>query len=222
MDARVGLLFVLVLSINWATDARNLVSSDLSGFEEVGKKVDVCTFCEQYASEAVTYLSENKTQTEVIELLQTTCSQLHSLKEQCITLVDYYATIFFSEVSSMQADEFCKKVNLCEEARISSVSMKEDKCDVCQHAVAEILQKLQDPDAKLEIIEMLLKGCDAVENYVKKCKAMVFEYGPQILANAQKFLEHTDICSTIHACSSPKTTSQEVLSESQILMVTSS
>ncbi|KAK4582228.1 hypothetical protein RGQ29_025410 [Quercus rubra] len=43
----------------------------------------------------------------------------------------------------------------------------------------------------LEIIELLLKACNSMENYVKKCKKMVFEYGPLILANAEKFLEST-------------------------------
>ncbi|GAB4856266.1 hypothetical protein Ancab_014193 [Ancistrocladus abbreviatus] len=222
MDSRFQLFFLLVLSITWACDTRNLAASDLSGLDKADKKVDVCASCEEYVSEAVTYLSENKTQTEVMELLHMACSQLHSLEEQCITLVGYYATIFFSKVSSIRADRFCKKVGLCENARISSLSVNEDKCDVCHRAVAEILQKLQDPDAKLEIIEMLLKGCDALEKYVKKCKAMVFEYGPLILANAEKFLEQTDICIKFHACSSPATTSQEALSDGQILMVTSS
>ncbi|CAL5321739.1 unnamed protein product [Camellia sinensis] len=35
-------------------------------------------------------------------------------------------------------------------------------------------------EQKLEIIELLLKACDAVENYVKKCKTLVFEYRPFI------------------------------------------
>lgn len=31
---------------------------------------------------------------------------------------------------------------------------------------------------------------------------MVFEYGPLVLANAEKFLETTDICTTLRACKS--------------------
>lgn len=33
-----------------------------------------------------------------------------------------------------------------------------------------------------------------------QCKKLVLEYGPLILANAEKFLEATDICTSIHAC----------------------
>ncbi|GAB2232102.1 hypothetical protein Droror1_Dr00011124 [Drosera rotundifolia] len=75
---------------------------------------------------------------------------------------------------------------------------------------------------QLEIIEIMLKACDALEDYIKKCKAMVFEYGPVILTNAEKFLESNDLCATLHAYASSTTeeTSQD-LSDSKILMVTS-
>ncbi|KAL8154428.1 hypothetical protein V2J09_012188 [Rumex salicifolius] len=32
---------------------------------------------------------------------------------------------------------------------------------------------------------------------------MVFEYGPLILVNAEKYLENTDVCATLHACGKP-------------------
>ncbi|GAB2255218.1 hypothetical protein Droror1_Dr00008996 [Drosera rotundifolia] len=219
MDLRFGLFFVLFMAFNSACDARELPSSDFSGTTD--NKVDVCTLCEQYSTLALNYLSENKTQAEVIEVLHDACSQMHSLEKQCITLVDYYAPALFSQLSLVDADEFCKKVNLCENAKILYL-LKEDKCDLCHQAIDEVKLKLKDPDSKLEIIEIMLKACDALEDYIKKCKAMVFEYGPLILTNAEKFLESNDICTTLHACASStsEATSQD-LSDSKILMVTS-
>lgn len=35
-----------------------------------------------------------------------------------------------------------------------------------------------------------------------QCKRLVFQYGPIILANAEKFLESTDICAAAHVCRS--------------------
>ncbi|KAK3015339.1 hypothetical protein RJ639_007282 [Escallonia herrerae] len=127
---------------------------------------------------------------------------------QCITLVDYYAPLFFLEVSSVQPGNFCQKVNLCEKMVVVVQHLGEDSCSLCQYAVAEALLKLKDPDTQLEIIELLLKACDAVESYVKKCKIMVFEYAPLILANAEQLLETTDICTVLHACD-PSTASSE-------------
>lgn len=52
----------------------------------------VCTFCEEFASQALDYLTENKTRTEIIDGLHVVCSQVHSFKQQVLPLlkmVDY-------------------------------------------------------------------------------------------------------------------------------------
>ncbi|XP_008245127.1 PREDICTED: prosaposin [Prunus mume] len=227
MDVRVGVLVLFVLGASWAGDARHLANLNLpvtktahhiqevetqtlqvSGDEFVGND-NVCTLCEEFAAQALDYLDENKTQTEIIEALHQTCSQLRSFKQQCITLVDYYAPLFFLEVYSLQPSEFCRKVNLCQQVALFSSQLREDSCGLCHRAVSEVLVKLKDPDTQLEIIELLLKACNSVENYAKKCKRIVFEYGPLFLANAEQFLETTDICTTLHACNSSVASTEE-------------
>ncbi|THG07399.1 hypothetical protein TEA_004839 [Camellia sinensis var. sinensis] len=54
-------------------------------------------------------------------------------------------------------------------------------CDARELTTTELSGRetvISDVSVQLEIIELLLKACDAVENYVKKCKTLVFEYGP--------------------------------------------
>ncbi|KAG5552842.1 hypothetical protein RHGRI_010823 [Rhododendron griersonianum] len=176
---------------------------------EVGGNENVCTMCEEFAAEAIKYLVENKTQLEIIDILHKTCSQLVPLEQQCITLVDYYVPFLFQEIGSVQPGEFCQTVNLCEPRVVTSVPLSEDKCEICEYAVEEVLLKLKDPDTQLDILELLLKACDAVESYVKKCKTMVLEYGPLILSNAEEFLETVDICTVIHACDLPYAGSEQ-------------
>ena len=216
MGQRVGLLFLVLLSASWACDARQL-GDQLSVLEmskqegedesrtskKVSQKDNVCAMCEEFASKAVDYLSENKTQTEIIDLLHVTCSRLGSFKQQCITLVDYYAPLFFLEIATVQPADFCQKVNLCQQIAAFSSQLQEDSCKLCHRTVSEIITKLEDPDTQLEILELLLKGCNSMENYAKKCKRMVFEYAPIILTNAEQFLETTDVCTILHACQSP-------------------
>ncbi|XP_052175459.1 uncharacterized protein LOC127790199 [Diospyros lotus] len=224
MVIKLGLLVLFLLGGNWACDARELMTGDLSretiasdilvlqielkdsewevrSSEEVGKKETVCTFCEELAAEAINYLQENKTQ-EIIDMLHKTCSQLLHFEQQCITLVDYYVPLLFSKIESMQPGDICRKLNLCELRTINSRLTSESKCKICHHAVEEVLLKFEDPETQLEIIRLLLKACNAVKGYTKKCKTMVFEYGPLILFNAEKFLEKTDICTAIRACDS--------------------
>ncbi|XP_043704447.1 proactivator polypeptide-like 1 [Telopea speciosissima] len=213
MGVRVWLLFLLVLGIIWAcVDARTLLISDLSvlqiSYKEPKSEIQastvattnerVCTLCEQFTTQALEYLGDNKTQTQIIKDLHLACHKLHSFKQQCITLVDYYTPLFFMELDTIQPEDFCWKMNLYDQILIASP--EQNGCTLCHHAVAEILIKLKDPDTQLEIIEMLLKGCDSVENHVKECKKLVFDHGPLLMDNAVQFLELTDICSALHAC----------------------
>lgn len=50
--------------------------------EEVSKNNELCTLCEDFASEALNYLSENKTQTEIISILHKSCSKIPTIKQQ--------------------------------------------------------------------------------------------------------------------------------------------
>lgn len=50
--------------------------------QEIAGNTKVCTLCEEFASQALDYLSENKTQTEIVEILHNSCSQLQSFKQQ--------------------------------------------------------------------------------------------------------------------------------------------
>lgn len=79
---------------------------------------------------------------------------LFSVLFQCIVLVDYYAPLFFLEVSSINAGDFCRKVNLCEEGISMSVDLPKDKCDLCHTVVSEALLKLKDPDTEVAFSQL--------------------------------------------------------------------
>ncbi|CAA7389290.1 unnamed protein product [Spirodela intermedia] len=211
MAVRLGLLFLLLVSVNWVhADVRSIEASDLAVSEGKVKNENLCILCEQFAGQALDYLNDNKTQEEAIESLHHACSELHHLREQCILLVDYYAPLFFLEIGLVQPEQFCTKVNLCGAKLPVHLPKAEDACSVCEHAIVDVLTKLKDPETQLEIIEVLIKACNKVEQYKQQCKKLVFEYGPLILVNAEKFLETTDVCVTIRACKpSPTETAVE-------------
>ncbi|OVA12658.1 Saposin-like type B [Macleaya cordata] len=190
MGVKGGLLFLLVLGVSWIfVDARSLPISDVSNVTNDR----VCTLCEQFTAEAITYLGENKTQTEIINTLHLACSRMLSFKQECLTLVDYYAPLFFLEMATIQPGDFCEKMNLCDEQFPNG-------CKMCHQAIEEVMDKLEDPDTQLEIMEILLKACNAEKKYAKRCKRLVFEYGPLIMVNAEQYLAARDICTSIHIC----------------------
>ncbi|KAL2250331.1 UNVERIFIED_CONTAM: hypothetical protein Sindi_2155400 [Sesamum indicum] len=158
---------------------------------ELRKNEKLCTLCEEFATEALNYLSENKTQTEIIGILHKSCSRIPSFKQQCIVLVDYYAPLFFLEVSSIQAEDFCRKVDLCEEGVSISQELSKDKCDICHNAVTEALLKLKDPDTELEIVQLLLKACNSIGKNVQKVSVTEKELLGQ-------FKEYSIVMTVIH------------------------
>lgn len=50
--------------------------------KEVAGNENVCTLCEEFTAQALDYISENKTQTEIITILQNSCSKLKSFQQQ--------------------------------------------------------------------------------------------------------------------------------------------
>ncbi|PKI38016.1 proactivator polypeptide-like 1 isoform X1 [Punica granatum] len=225
MDVRIGFFVLVVLGTLGTSSARqlphNLEALNCPEQVYVVRNDKVCTLCKEYATMALDYLSENKTKTEIIVLLHLSCSQLHAFKAECVILVDHYAPLFFNEISSIQPGEFCKKVDLCQKVAIISSQIKEDSCEFCQNTVSELMDKLKDPDTQMDIIQLLLKACNSMQNYVKKCKRMLLEYGPLIIANAEEFLDKTDICTAVHAFSALSTVKEVALPTTEEVVVLS-
>ncbi|KAE9603165.1 putative saposin [Lupinus albus] len=205
-----GLLFLIVLGAAWSCDARYLgiANSDTAISVQNGKS-DVCALCEEYAAEALDYLNDENNQKEIIGTLHNTCYQMLSFKKQCTELVDYYVSLFFSQVASVQPRELCKKLILCPNSANTSSQVQESSCGFCRDAVSALVVKLKDPDTELQIMQELLKMCNSMENLTKNCKRMVLEYGPLIFVNADKFLKTEEICTALHACPAATEVSRE-------------
>eukprot|EP01018_Ginkgo_biloba_P029354 Gb_31133 [translate_table: standard] len=161
-----------------------------------------CEICEQFTEEAIYYMSQNKTQSEVLSVLHQSCSKLRNFGAECHSLVDYYAPLFFLEVTTINSKEFCQKINFCSSSGSFSVRFQPKNCALCESAILEIKTELQDPDTQMKVIQMMLDGCKRVPSYMKECKKLVFEYGPLILANIEQYLDANDVCTKIHVCES--------------------
>jgi saposin len=174
----------------------------------------LCSACENFASGAVTYLSEKQTQDKIMKLLHDACSQSFSLEQKCVELMDSYATLLFAKISEIKPEEFCKQYGLCRETALFSGVGSGSSCVFCHHLLDEIMSKLKDPDAEFEIIQILIKECNKIEGHVQQCKRLVLQYIPLILVNGEKFLEKNDVCALVQACpASQKTTISSFLDE---------
>lgn len=68
---------------------------------------------------------------------------------QCMNVVDYYAPLLFLEVSTVQPEEFCRTIDLCEKVVSISKHRSQGSCEFCHHVVSEALSKLEDPNTKV-------------------------------------------------------------------------
>lgn len=172
----------------------------------------VCSTCEKFMSEAVSYLSEKQTQDKVMEFLHDACSKSFSFEEKCVELMDSYATLLFAKITEIKPEAFCKQYGLCRDTAIFSGVRSNSTCVFCHHLLDEIMSKLKDPDAELEIIQILIKECNKIEGHVQQCKKLVLQYIPLVLVNGEKFLEKNDVCALLQACpASQKKTFSSVL-----------
>lgn len=160
----------------------------------------LCVLCEQYSTEALVYLRQKETQTEILSVLHHTCASLGPLRQQCMTLVDYYIPAFFLEISVLKPEELCESAHLCPKGAAARSSTRGEACGLCHHVLVEVLTMLKDPNTKLEIVGLLFKTCSKAKNYEPQCKRLVLDYIPLILVKTQTFLETTDVCFTTHAC----------------------
>ncbi|TKW27964.1 hypothetical protein SEVIR_3G292600v4 [Setaria viridis] len=206
MITRVQVTFLISLVL-WCSTS--LALDDAAGIKTpnagtvspaMNENPQLCQLCEEFASEALFYLKENETQTEIIATLHQACSKFPSFKLECTRLVDYYAPLFFTKIASLSPEDFCVSVSFCAEATFIRLPRHEDTCTLCHEVVDEIVTNLEDPDMELKIIEILLKGCNNAENFVQKCKRLIIQNAPIVMEYIKKFLEKRDFCNSIHVC----------------------
>lgn len=81
---------------------------------------------------------------------------------QCLTLVNYYGPLFFLEISSIQPQQFCQKVALCQKVAFFSQQISNNTCNLCHYAVSEVLVKLKDPDTQVRCLGYIFQTHDPV------------------------------------------------------------
>lgn len=223
MDTGVQAMFIISLVL-WCTISFALDDAAATRIPNVGilplsmkENPQLCQLCEEFASEALFYLNENETQTEIIDTLHQACSKFGSFKLECTRLVDYYVPLFFTKIASLSPEEFCASASFCGGVTFIRLPRHEDTCTLCHEVVDEVVTNLEDPDMELKIIEILLKGCNNAEDYVQKCKRLIIQNAPIIMENIKKFLEKRDFCNSIHVCGS-----KSVRAGSQVLRSLSS
>lgn len=70
---------------------------------------------------------------------------------QCLSMVDHYTQLFFTQISEIKSDQICKKLNLCQAMTKAALASQvhQGNCEACRETVSEVITKLKDPETKV-------------------------------------------------------------------------
>ncbi|GFY83832.1 hypothetical protein Acr_03g0006060 [Actinidia rufa] len=212
MGVTAGVFVLFVLGTCWTSDAREIMTSGLSGRETLTSDGSA------FVSMALKYLKQSKTPLEMFNTIRESCSQMGSYKQQCTTMVDDFGSQLMMGIATMQPGFLCGKFNFSEHNTLMTSSLRSldqsslvslDWCQICHGVVAEVIVQLKDPDTRAAIIQGMQSACNFARNYAGMCHALVSGIGPLALLEVEKFLESRDLCTTFRVCNSTSASSPQ-------------
>ncbi|XP_077253413.1 uncharacterized protein LOC143892576 [Tasmannia lanceolata] len=176
----------------------------------------ICYSCLDVSRKVEQILTDPKVLEKFVMLSADVCNLLPSdIQVKCIQMSEMYihqAVLFLQEYFSEES--LCNSTGLCSEnakvllmssngteKQISANKISDERtCKTCRDAIDELRNDLDNPEKQIKVIRFLLKACENAKNHVRECKKLVFEYGPLVLANLDKYLSSNDLCHMLHIC----------------------
>ncbi|CAA6658131.1 unnamed protein product [Spirodela intermedia] len=189
-----------------------------------------CHSCREVSRKAERFLNDPSLYKEVEKISGEVCHIIRSdLQVKCRKLLELYlreGILFFQIVfleknlcnytgfcpasnrtnssSSISAEQSPIRLPSLGEINLPSFMMKARAgCDACHVAAEQIRRGLDDHEQQIKIIKALLEACESLPSHANQCKRSVFQYGPLVLGNLQKFLIGNDLCILLRMCDSP-------------------
>ncbi|KAH7293347.1 hypothetical protein KP509_28G021800 [Ceratopteris richardii] len=166
-----------------------------------------CKMCTEFAEEALVYVQDSKTETEILDALHVQCAKLGDFESQCNMLVDVYGPLYISKLDSLTPDQVCQKARMCNAPSIRDPA----SCATCQFAVLQMKAKLQNPAVQEKMMQALIDQCNKVPAHTTQCKELLTQYGPFIFAHLDTYMNPETICAEIHACESKKKKTEDMV-----------
>eukprot|EP01126_Amoeba_proteus_P016716 TRINITY_DN1782_c0_g3_i2.p1 TRINITY_DN1782_c0_g3~~TRINITY_DN1782_c0_g3_i2.p1 ORF type:complete len:176 (+),score=34.04 TRINITY_DN1782_c0_g3_i2:57-584(+) len=97
-----------------------------------------CTFCEYVIQIAETYIENNATEQEVIDLFSKACSVLPSpYNTLCQQEVDQWGPVIIQWIINKEDPQaICSQLHLCTVTRLARRTVQQSSCDICQLVVS--------------------------------------------------------------------------------------
>ncbi|XP_077999573.1 prosaposin-like isoform X1 [Glandiceps talaboti] len=177
---------------------------------------DICTECKKFIGEAQQALKDNKTQEEVMEILDEFCQALGPLETQCQDYVNEYIRQIMNLIATeLDPETICFGLGFCQgrlagKLTVPIVDIKPAKkvaqkssieCAVCTLAMQEIDSLITQNSTISEIISVVDKVCTILPDTIRgECKTFIDDYGVQIINLLVLKLSPNEICTKLGLC----------------------
>ncbi|KAK7082394.1 hypothetical protein SK128_021438, partial [Halocaridina rubra] len=171
------------------------------------KQSAVCVLCEFAMMQLDNMLSENATESQIIEVVDFVCAHLPgTIADDCIGFVEEYGdAIIKLLVHELSPKTICQEIKLCEAPQFISmrttVDLQLDECQICKGVVSYVDKKLKDGDLTLRIEIILEEVCNLFPSVTRdKCRSMIEVYGPYLVNLLAELGDPDKVCQAVKLC----------------------
>jgi saposin len=166
-----------------------------------------CTACEFLVKQAELYLSQNKTDEDILNFLSNDCKILNdkSWIATCQGLVSTYGPqIIHMLVNKEDPTTVCTELKICTSANDMVDTPEAADCALCQFLVGRVEGYLASNMTETAIVDALLKDCAILRetNIVATCKNLVGTYGAEIITLLVNEENPDQVCLKLKVCTS--------------------
>jgi saposin len=171
-----------------------------------------CEICKVVVKEAVKYLDDNKTETEVKDAVENVCTLFGSFESQCKDLIDsYFDQIWQALVNNVTPDEVCSTIQLCASGVKSDVPLKRGRgkgvssnCRLCDNFRNIIVHASRDHVTRSKAKEKLRTTCKGLKMKETKCDKFIDEHFMHLWRGVMKEATSSSTCKNMFPdCSVP-------------------
>jgi len=174
-----------------------------------------CTICEFVVGEVEKFISENATESEILQKLEAACSILpSSLGAACKGLVAAYGPDLIQYVVNKESPAVaCGAVGLCGNGTAvvaplpkSANIQSELSCGVCTYVVGMVENYLGQNTTESDVLTLIEKDCGLlkIKSWVATCQGTVATFGPEIIQLVISKQPASVVCSEIGLCNASK------------------
>jgi len=160
-----------------------------------------CEICTELADAIEKYIAQNKTEAQILKLLDGVCSSMGALKTPCEGVVTAYGPTMIQLLEAKETpDAVCKQVGLCKNMTAFQLPKATVQCQICEELADAAEKYIAENKTEAEILKLLEGICNGLNAMKAPCTTIVVSYGPQMIALLEAKESPETVCKQLGMC----------------------